>query len=67
FFTVEWGLEHRRIEVLADAEPLGRSLDSMLADPAAVAYVDLQRDLEERLGSAISTQAIRTPKPAWTL
>lgn len=68
-FSVSWGNHDEHVDI-RDEEPewTGDSVRELLADPAAVDFADLVREIEDRLGSALRTQAARRPSTFdWTL
>lgn len=68
WFTVEWGNDAPVVDIQTEGEIYGVSIEWVLADPDAVAYADLQKDLERGLGSVMFSQAIRKPTPVgWNL
>jgi len=60
-YTVEWGAAEAVVEIQSAGDPLGTSIQHVLADPEASAYEDLQRDLEAAMGSAMFSHATRKP------
>jgi hypothetical protein len=66
YYVVEWGADSAVVEEV-EGQVLGHGVERIVADPDAVAYADLQRDLEARLGSAMFSQAVRTPSSPWSL
>ena len=67
-FFVRWDSETEGVEyVMSDATPRGSWLGTVLADPEAVAYHDLERELEDLLESGINSQAPARPSrfPEW--
>ncbi len=68
-FSVSWGNEDAQVDVHdEELEWTGDSVRELLADPAAVEFADFSRQVEDRLGSALGTQAVRRPSAfEWTL
>jgi len=63
-YACSWGETEASVIVL-DEEPdnTGSPLRELVVDPALVAHRDLRRELEQRLGSTMETQAVRRPSP----
>lgn len=68
-YTVEWRHGAAAVTFVEDAEEwVGRGVSEIRADPAAVAFRDLQEEIERWLGSPVSTQSERPLSAfAWSL
>jgi hypothetical protein len=64
---VEWGGTEPKAIRDDDRDGLGSSMSRLLADPSAVAYAELEDDIEAGLGSLVFSQAGRRPIEPWSL
>lgn len=61
WYSAEWGGDAPSVRESDDEPTHARSVGELKADPAAVAYRELVSDVEARLGSQLSTLAVRHP------
>jgi len=68
-FVVSWGHTEARVERVETPDGLGgQSILDVLADAAAASYHDLTREIEDQLGSSMSSGALGSPSPFdWSL
>jgi hypothetical protein len=67
YLEVSWGWDAPAVERVKDGDRIGRSASILLADPSAVAYADLEDDIEARLGSVVFSQANRGAVEPWSM
>jgi hypothetical protein len=67
YMEVTWGANAATIERIQDGDRIGHSVSMLLADPSAVAYADLEDDIEAHLGSLVFSQANRRPVEPWSM
>lgn len=67
YLEITWGANAAKVERVDDDKWIGRSVSMLLADPRAVAYADLEDDIEAGLGSLVFSQANRRPVEPWSM